>query len=99
MAKYITLYQFTDQGIKNFQGWDAVQRTKDTTAVIEKMGGRLLSVHWTIGPYDLVSTSEFPDDETATAFTLKLGAAGNLRTTTMRAFDSDEMTRILEKAK
>jgi uncharacterized protein with GYD domain len=98
MAKYITLYKFTDQGIKSFQGLTE-PRTKETTAAIEKMGGRLLSVHWTIGPYDLVSTSEFPDDETATAFTLKLGSAGNMRTTTMRAFDSDEMTRILEKAK
>ena len=97
MAKYITLYKFTDQGIKSFQG--TVQRTKDATAAVEKMGGKLLSVQWTIGPYDLVSTSEFPDDETATAFTLKLGSAGNVRTTTMRAFDSDEMTRILDKAK
>ena len=52
-----------------------------------------------IGPHDLVSVSEFPDDETATAFSLKLGAAGNVRTTTPRAFDADEMAKIIEKAK
>ncbi len=97
MAKYITLYQFTDQGIRSFQG--TVQRAKDATAGVEKMGGKLSSILWTIGPYDLVSVSEFPDDETATAFSLKLGAAGNVRTTTLRAFDADEMTKIIEKAK
>ena len=97
MAKYITLYQFTDQGIKNYEG--TVQRAKDATAAIEKMGGKLLSINWTIGPYDLVSISQFPDDETATAFNLKLAAAGNVRTTTMRAFDSDEMARIIGKTK
>lgn len=97
MTRYITLYQFTDQGIKNFQG--TVERSKEATAGVAKMGGKILSVHWTIGPYDLVSVSEFPDEETATAFTLKLGAAGNVRTTTMRAFDADEMTRIIAKAK
>lgn len=95
MAKYITLYQFTDEGIKNFQG--TVQRAKEATAAVARMGGELVSIHWTIGPYDLVSVSEFPDDETSTAFTLKLGAAGNVRTTTMRAFDADEMTRIIGK--
>jgi uncharacterized protein with GYD domain len=97
MAKYITLYQFTDQGIKSFQG--TTQRAKDATAAVEKMGGKLVTILWTIGPYDLASVSEFPDDETATAFSLKLGSAGNVRTTTMRAFDASEMARILEKAK
>lgn len=97
MARYITLYQFTDQGIKNFAG--TVDRSKDATAAVEKMGGKLLSINWTIGPYDLVSIAQFPDDETATAFNLKLASAGNVRTTTMRAFDADEMTRIIGKTK
>lgn len=97
MARYITLYQFTDQGIKNFAG--TVDRSKDATAAVEKMGGKLLSINWTIGPYDLVSIAQFPDDETATAFNLKLASAGNVRTTTMRAFEADEMTRIIGKTK
>jgi uncharacterized protein with GYD domain len=43
--------------------------------------------------------SEFPDDETATAAALQLAAGGNVRTTTMRAFDRDEVTKIIAKAK
>lgn len=97
MASYVTLYKFTDQGIKTYA--DTVQRVEAATAAVAKMGGTLRSVHWTIGPYDLVSLSDFPDDETATAFTLKLGSAGNVRTTTMRAYDSAEMTKIIAKTK
>ena len=97
MAKYVTLYQFTDQGIKAYA--DTVQRADAAIAAVQKMGGKLNSILWTIGHYDLVSFSEFPDDETATAFNLKLAAAGNVRTTTMRAYDSADMTRIIAKTK
>ena len=97
MASYVTLYTFTDQGIKDYA--NTVQRAEAATAAVAKMGGTLRSIHWTIGPYDLVSLADFPDDEAATAFTLRLGSAGNVRTTTMRAYDSTEMTKIIAKAK
>jgi uncharacterized protein with GYD domain len=45
-----------------------------------------------------VAVSEFPDDESATAFLLKLGSQGAIRTTTMRAFTGDEIARVIEKA-
>jgi uncharacterized protein with GYD domain len=41
---------------------------------------------------------EFPDDEAATAFALAIGAQGNIRTTTMRAFDASEMDAIIARA-
>ena len=97
MASYVTLYKFTEQGIKTYT--DTVQRAEAATAAAEKMGGKLRSFHWTIGQYDAVSLAEFPDDETATAFNLKIGSAGNVRTTTMRAYDSAEMTKIIAKTK
>ena len=51
---------------------------------------RLKDVYWTVGPYDLVGIIDAPDEESASAAMLQLGAAGNLRTTTMRAYSSDE---------
>ncbi len=38
------------------------------------------------------------DDETATAFLLWLGSLGNVRTTTLRAFNAAEMGAIISKA-
>jgi hypothetical protein len=49
-------------------------------------------------PYDVVSIADFPDDETATAFLLQAGSLGNVRTTTLRAFNSDEISAIISKA-
>ena len=50
------------------------------------------------GQYDLVVVSEFPDDETATAFLLQVGGIGNVRTSTLRAFDRQAFAKIVEKA-
>ncbi|MBD0357199.1 MAG: GYD domain-containing protein, partial [Rubrobacter sp.] len=45
----------------------------------------------------MVAIGEAPDDESATAFALELGSAGNVRTTTLRAYDREEMSRIIER--
>jgi len=42
---------------------------------------------------------EAPGDETMSAFTLKIGSMGSVKTHTMRAFPKDEMEKILAKIK
>lgn len=54
-------------------------------------------MYWTIGPYDVVAVIEAPDDESATAALLEIGAKGNVRTTTLRGFDRSEMGAIIAK--
>jgi uncharacterized protein with GYD domain len=95
MATYVSLLNWTDQGIKGYR--ETTARAEAGKALAAKFGGRIVSIWWTIGPCDLVAVSEFPNDESATAFALALGAAGNIRTTTMRAFGADEMTAIIAR--
>ncbi len=95
MATYISLVSWTEQGIKGYR--DTVARADAANGLAGKFGGRIASIWWTIGPYDLVAVSEFPDDESASAFALALGAAGNVRTTTMRAFGADSMSAIIAR--
>src|SRR5438034_11696520 len=97
MAMYISLLQFTDQGIRNVK--DATKRAAAATAEAEKMGVKVTDAFWTMGAYDVVLLLDAPDDETLTAFALKLGARGNVKTQTMRAFRREEMESILAKAK
>ncbi len=54
-------------------------------------------IYWTVGPCDLVTVFEAADEETLSAGLLRLAAAGNLRTTTMRAFTADEMRNVVER--
>ena len=95
MATYVSLIKWTEQGVKNVK--DTVKRLRHAEEGIEKMGGRLLSVYFTQGKYDIVVTSEWPDDETANAFLLSLAAAGNVRSQTMKAYSTEEMERIISK--
>ncbi|MEU3348927.1 GYD domain-containing protein [Streptomyces sp. NPDC006700] len=96
MPTYITLMNWTDQGVREYK--DTAKRAETFGAAAQKMGAKLLNIYWTVGPYDLVAVVEAPDDETATAALLHLGGAGNIRSTTLRAFDRGEMERIITKA-
>ena len=63
-----------------------------------KFGGNSKGYYWTMGAYDLVGMFEAPDDESATAYALALSSLGNVRTTTLRAYDAAEMREIIDKA-
>lgn len=95
MANYICLLQFTDQGIRNIK--DTTKRAEAATAQAEKMGAKITQAFWTMGVYDVVLVLEAPDDETASAFTAKLGSLGNVKPQTMRAFGQKEIEKILAK--
>jgi uncharacterized protein with GYD domain len=95
MPTYISLINYTDQGIRTVK--DTLGRSDAAQQLASSMGGSLNAIYWTLGSYDLVAVSEAPDDETATAFALALGSQGNVRTTTLRAFDADAMRGILAK--
>ena len=95
MPTYISLINWTEQGVANFKG--TVGRADDAKRAAAGMGGTIKDIYWTVGPYDIVTVAEFPDDASATAFLLALSSSGNVRTTSMRAFNADEMNEIVAK--
>jgi uncharacterized protein with GYD domain len=97
MATYVGLIQFTDQGIRNIK--DTVKRGEAAIAEAEKMSVKIVEEFWTMGAYDVVVLFEAPDDETMSAFMLKIGSLGNVKSTTLRAFRRKEMEDILAKIK
>ncbi len=97
MAMYVSLIQFTDQGIRNVK--DTIKRSEGAIAEAKKMGMKITDAFWTMGAYDVVVLFDAPDDETVSAFSLKIGSLGNVKTQTMRAFGKEEMESILAKVK
>ena len=97
MAMYVSLLRFTEQGIRNVK--DTIKRAAAATAEAEKMGAKVTDSFWTMGAYDVVLLLEAPNDETVSAFSLKLGSLGNVKSQTMRAFSRKEMESILAKVK
>jgi uncharacterized protein with GYD domain len=94
MATFISLINFTDQGIRNVK--DSPDRYEAFKALAEKVGGTVKGVYYTMGHYDMVVIVEGSDEAAMTAM-LKVGSLGNVRTETLRGFSLEEMRKIISK--
>jgi uncharacterized protein with GYD domain len=96
MTTYVSLINWTDRGIENFR--DTTHRAEDFAKLVEAAGGTVRELLWTVGEYDIICIADFPDEEAGVAALLKVGSAGSIRSSTMRAFNSDEMAGIIRRA-
>lgn len=93
MPTYISLLRYTQQGIAAIkQGPERLDKAKES---YRRAGGELKAFYLTIGQYDAVAIAELPDDTALAKLALALGAQGNIRTETLRAFTETEYRRIV----
>ncbi len=93
MPNYVLLYKFTAEGAKNIRNTvKGAGRVRQENA---RRGFRIRDVFWTQGPYDMVAIVEAPSEEAMMGAMLNVVGAGNVTSTTMRAFDATEMSRVL----
>lgn len=95
MATFISLVNFTEQGVRDFRA--SPDRAAKFKSTAQKVGVVLKEVYWTIGVYDAVLILEAPDDQTVAAALLGLVSLGNVKTQTMRGFNASEMKEIISK--
>jgi uncharacterized protein with GYD domain len=84
--------KLTEQGIRNIK--DAPQWIEDVNSAFERRG-KVLGFYMTMGEYDCVGIFETPNDESIMTALLSLGPAGNVRTTTMKAFTPNEFAEMM----
>jgi uncharacterized protein with GYD domain len=97
MPTYIALSNFTEQGLRNVK--DTTKRADAVKESAKKLNVEITQIFWTLGHHDVVVILDAPDDAAATAFALATGAAGNVKTQTLRAFSKQEMDGILRNLK
>jgi uncharacterized protein with GYD domain len=95
MPTYVTLANFTEQGVRNAK--DTLKRADAFKEMAKKHGVTVKDIYWTQGRYDVVTITEASDDISATALSLSIGALGNIRTETLRAFSASDMETIIGK--
>ena len=93
MVRYLSLISFTDKGIRDVS--KSLQRAADFRSAVESKGGQVLNQYWALGNVDGCVMFESPDDATAAALLLKLGKEDNVRTSTIRVFDAEEFSSIV----
>jgi uncharacterized protein with GYD domain len=95
MPRYLVLANWTDQGIKDVK--HTTERMDHGGVLAVKHGLELERAYWTVGPYDMLTIFEASDDDALSAYLLEIGSSGNVRTTTLRAYDEEEMSGILRR--
>ncbi|MBI3454261.1 MAG: GYD domain-containing protein [Candidatus Rokubacteria bacterium] len=93
MATYVSLVNYTDQGIRNVK--DSPKRLDAAKKLLKDMGGELKAFYLTMGAYDIVIVAEAPSDEAVAKFSLAVASIGNVRTTTLKAFNEAEYRKIV----
>jgi uncharacterized protein with GYD domain len=93
METYIILGNYTREGaadVKNGPG-----RIEAVRKAMEAAGGKLVGWYLTMGQYDFVAITQGPNAATAARLLLAVGAQGNIRTETLRAFTEAEFKDIV----
>ena len=93
MATYIMLGNWTDKGIQNIK--DSPRRIDAAKASAKGAGGEIKDAYMTLGSYDVVVITEFPDDDAAATFSPVMSSRGNVRMTTLKAFSEADARRII----
>lgn len=95
MVTYVVLANFTDQGIRNAK--ESPKRAEAFEQLAKTFGVTVKEFFWTQGQYDIVTILEATDESSAMALNLSLGALGNVRTQTLRAFSAADMKSSIGK--
>jgi uncharacterized protein with GYD domain len=93
MVAYVVLANFTDQGVRNAR--ESPKRADAFKDLAKTFGVTVREIVWTQGRYDIVTIVDAPDEASFMSLTLSLGALGNVRTESLRAFSAAEMTKIV----
>jgi len=93
MPYFVALLRYTQQGIAKIK--ESPARLDAAKKAAEKAGGKIHAWYLTMGQYDAVLISEFPNDEAGAKFTLSVGALGNVTTETLKAFTEAEYRKIV----
>jgi uncharacterized protein with GYD domain len=90
MPKYITLFKYTAA----VEG-GGPERFAEIQKIVAAENGEIQHVFGVLGPYDIVSVSEAPDNRTAMKVAAKVGNLIGAKTVTMPAIERDDFLKLL----
>jgi uncharacterized protein with GYD domain len=93
MPTFMLSLNWTDQGIRSVK--DAPKRATAARDLAKKVGVEIKQVYLTSGENDLVLIVDTPNGDNVAKFALALGAQGNVRTRTARAWPEAEFQKLI----
>ncbi len=93
MPMFILSLSWTEQGIRSVK--DAPKRAQAASELARKVGIEIKEVYLTSGEDDLLVIVETPNGDNVAKFALALGAQGNVRSRTARAWPQAEFQKLI----
>jgi uncharacterized protein with GYD domain len=81
MAKYLVQANYNSDGAKGLLSEGGSSRRDAARASVESVGGSLGEMYFAFGETDVYGIGDFPDDASATAWSLMVNASGLLTVT------------------
>jgi uncharacterized protein with GYD domain len=83
MPKFLIDASYTSEGVKGVQSSGGSARVEAVTKAVEGLGGKLECFYFAFGDRDVYTVIDVPDNESAVALAIAVGASGlvNIRTT------------------
>ena len=97
MAKYLVQASYTAEGYKGLVRDKASGRKEAIAHAVKKMGGKLESMHYCLGDYDVILIVDMPDAVSAAALGTAACASGMARTKTTTLLTVEETDKALSK--
>jgi uncharacterized protein with GYD domain len=95
MPTFIMSLNWTDQGIKNVK--DSPKRSRAARELASKLGVEIKHLFLTSGDADLVLIVDTINGDNVAKFALALGAQGNVRSRTARAWHEAEYQKLISE--
>ena len=92
---FICSVNWTDQGIRNIK--DSPKRAQAARDLAKKLGVDMKELYLTSGDTDLVAILETANGDNVAKFAMAIGATGNVRTKTARAWTQTEMQKMISE--
>jgi uncharacterized protein with GYD domain len=93
MPIFMMFGKYTQDSLKDV----SAQRTKKAVKIIEKNGGKVISMYAVMGEHDLVFTLDFPDAEKALSASMALNMLTGICFSTSPVVDVEKFDHLMSK--
>ena len=96
MAKYLVIASYTADGMKGIADKGGTSRREAVEKLVADLGGTIESFYFGFGEGDAYVTIDLPDNISAAAVSMTVGASGMVRTRTIVLLTPEEIDRAAQ---
>ncbi len=98
MGKYLVRGNYVGDGVSGLLKEGGTARKAAAQAAAESVGGSVDCMYYAFGDTDVYAIVDFPDDASATAFSLMINASGSVKGSTTPLMTPEDLDAATQKS-